>query len=373
MEALVEMIRNGKKIIIYGASTQARNVFFLLRHLGIEVQCFVVSNTKGNPASIEGVPVRIAEEVLPCNTDTLVLIALLKEHYEAVRELVIRCGITEYQPAWTESEVDISLRKTFFGKANPIFFNEGDLWANTVSSEVTNLQMDCDIVHLYEVCCHKDKAILKTQDRGWTIPIQAGAKNTEIILTEVRDDVGEYSISERNYNYCELTAAYWMWKNDVADYIGLCHYRRKIMLSDERIAELVENDIDICLPIPGVLCPSVREAYINMKPVNVYYEEDLNRMLQVINNLCPEYSKSTRDVLAGKFFMHGNILIAKREIYHKWCEFWYPVLEAVEESYLKEGIERRDRYLGYLGEVLTTIFIFHNKGYRYLYTDLKLL
>lgn len=373
METVVEMITRGKKIIIYGASTQARNIFFLLSGLGVEVQCFVVSNTEGNPTSIEGVPVRNAEEVLPCNTDALVLVALLKEHYEVVRELVIRCGITEYQPAWMESEVDISLRKFFWGKENSVFHDEGNIWANAVSQELSDSQIDCDIVHLYEVCCHKDKAISKVPDRGWAIPIQAGAKNTEIILTKVRDADGEFSISERNYNYCELTAAYWIWKNDEADYIGLCHYRRKMMLSKERIVELVENDIDICLPIPGVLCPSVREAFINMKPANVYYEEDLSRMLQAIDNLCPEYSKSARDVLEGRFFMHGNILLAKKDVYCKWCEFWYPVLEAVEESYLKEGIERKDRYLGFLGEVLTTIFVFHNKEYRYLYTDLIFL
>jgi len=290
-----------------------------------------------------------------------------------VREIISRCGITKFYPAWTESEVDISLRREFFGKANPIFYDDGDEWENELAQEAVKTQIDTDIVHLYEVCCHKDKAISKVPNRGWTIPIQAGAKNTEIVLTKVRDVDGEFSISERNYNYCELTAAYWIWKNDEADYIGLCHYRRKIRLSKEWIAKLMEENIDICLPTPGVLCPNVREAYINMKPANVHYEEDLYKMLHAIDKCCPEYSKSAREVLEGNFFMHGNILLAKREIYYKWCELWYPVLEMVEREYLEMEMERKDRYLGFLGEVLTTIFVFYHKEYRRLYAELELL
>ena len=53
-------------------------------------------------------------------------------------------------------------------------------------------------------------------------PIQVGKKES---FTEIRDNTGD-NISEKNPNYCELTAAYWIWKNDKSDITGLTHYRR---------------------------------------------------------------------------------------------------------------------------------------------------
>ena len=39
------------------------------------------------------------------------------------------------------------------------------------------------------------------------------------------DDEGD-NISQKNKTYCELTAQYWAWKNEDADYYGFFHYRR---------------------------------------------------------------------------------------------------------------------------------------------------
>lgn len=58
------------------------------------------------------------------------------------------------------------------------------------------------------------------------IPIQVGKVNTKVNLPYINDENGD-SIAEKNANYCELTAWYWLWKNEkLPDYIGLCHYRR---------------------------------------------------------------------------------------------------------------------------------------------------
>ena len=57
------------------------------------------------------------------------------------------------------------------------------------------------------------------------IPILVGSYKFDLSIYQ-RDDDGEFQISYKNKNYCELTGLYWIWKNIRTDYVGLCHYRR---------------------------------------------------------------------------------------------------------------------------------------------------
>ena len=60
------------------------------------------------------------------------------------------------------------------------------------------------------------------------IPIRVGSAIAESDFSFLRDDTGD-NISEKNSNYAELTAQYWVWKNyDLSDvdYVWFCHYRR---------------------------------------------------------------------------------------------------------------------------------------------------
>ncbi len=65
------------------------------------------------------------------------------------------------------------------------------------------------------------------QDDVYT-PIQVWKKNAKIDLWILWDDTWD-NISDKNSEYAELTAHYWVWKNyDLSDvdYVGFCHYRR---------------------------------------------------------------------------------------------------------------------------------------------------
>ena len=55
------------------------------------------------------------------------------------------------------------------------------------------------------------------------------------------------------------------------------------------------------------------------------------------------------------------MLIAKREVFDDYCDFLFSVLERTEELALPKGAERADRFAGYLGENLTTIYFRKNK------------
>ncbi|MFR2983850.1 MAG: DUF4422 domain-containing protein [Bifidobacterium pseudocatenulatum] len=61
---------------------------------------------------------------------------------------------------------------------------------------------------------------------GWCGPCRKAVSTAHL-----HDDEGE-NISDENPGYCELTAQYWAWKNEDADYYGFCHYRRYFDFTD---------------------------------------------------------------------------------------------------------------------------------------------
>ena len=77
------------------------------------------------------------------------------------------------------------------------------------------------------VSCHKECFVPSNK---LLYPIQVGTCFAEEIPGVLHDNTGD-NISDKNKMYCELTAQYWAWKNDDADYYGFFHYRRYLNFS----------------------------------------------------------------------------------------------------------------------------------------------
>ena len=223
-------------------------------------------------------------------------------------------------------------------------------------------------------------------------PVQVGASRTNERFTwALHDDEGD-NISDLNPMYCELTTQYWAWKNVDADYIGFCHYRRyfdfsdvsreenaygevmgdyinavsqrEYMLEDVRVREIVRNYDVITTPVEDIRSymgenSTIRSQYDAAPKLFV---EDLDRVIDILVVRHPEYEQDAKAFLAGHTGRFCNMFIMKKEIFHDYCAWLFPLLEEFVASadmslYSKEGL----RTPGHLAERLLNIYLLHHE------------
>ena len=196
----------------------------------------------------------------------------------------------------------------------------------------------------------------------WLEPVQVGAALVERTIASLRDDFGE-NISHKNRNYSELTALYWLWKNRLQSeggehmYYGLMQYRRRLQISEDDFLRLEANEVDVVLPYPMIYEPD-----ISVHPKRYLKEEDWQVLLSALQELHPAYAKAFPSVLSQPYFYNYNIILARKNVLAAYCKWLFPVLERVEELSVPKGKDRADRYIGYIGEVLETLYFMYHKA-----------
>ena len=154
-----------------------------------------------------------------------------------------------------------------------------------------------------------------------------------------------------------------------ADYYGLFHYRRILDITEDDLLRLKENEIDVILPYPTLHEPDIREHY-----ARYIKETDWEAMLTALGELQPKYAAVLPELLYQPYLYNYNIVIAKENIIKEYCEWLFPILERVEELSVPKGWERSDRYIGYLGENLLTIyFLYHRRDLKICHTNCFML
>lgn len=220
---------------------------------------------------------------------------------------------------------------------------------------------------VYMAHSHADKIKLHGNWANWIIPIQVGSALTvPANWEEVRDNLGD-NISEKNGNYSECTALYWMWKHAPrTDYIGLCHYRRHFDLSEEDFSKLEENQMDVLVTAPTFVAEGIWSFFSSLTP-----KTDIEMLLKAIASVQPEYLSVTENFFKARFFPPCNLSIMKYELFQEYAAFAFSVTFEIEHFYEEMGISRKDRYMGFLVECLLGIFLMHNKGrLKVAYTDM---
>lgn len=173
------------------------------------------------------------------------------------------------------------------------------------------------------------------------------------------------NISIKNPNYCELTALYWIYKNDDSDYISFEHYRRMFVKSGSifKYRFLTDKDIvkyldkyDICLAHLEKYAISVREYF-----VKYHNQKDLDNLTNVISTLYPEYLKEYNEVLDSKRISHFNMFIAKKDFVDNYSKWLFDILFKLEDiTDMSDYNNYQKRLYGFLSERLLNVYVKHN-------------
>ena len=200
--------------------------------------------------------------------------------------------------------------------------------------------------------------------------LQVGAAMTkERISPEVIPDCDGENISGKNKQFCELTGLYWIWKNACENYVGLVHYRRHFLLPENWLERMVGNSVDVILPVPLYVAPSIAENYKER-----HIASDWEYLMEYFKTEIPEEYEEVEQFFSGNLYSPCNMLIARKEVLNKLCEWMFPILFAVAAH----GGEKEDLYLnrypGFISERLITYFFESRREiYRVVYANKNFL
>ena len=347
------------KLAIFGAQGYALGTHEALRALYPRktVSCFLVTKLEGNPSVLGGIPVKelaaFSEELsAEEKRDIEILIATPENVQPEIEESLERYGFLYYSRLTTNRWAEwMKLLHAKLGKFVPL----------------SALPVGCHapFVRIYMAKSHKDTPLRSVAALPeFIFPIQAGAGCCGTKICNLTVDT-EKKISEKNKNYSELTALYWIWKNKLVpdesaehiarQYYGLAQYRRVPALTEDDLLRLVDNDVDAVLPYPLPY-----EAGIHAHHERYLKSSDWAALLAALEELQPEYARAFPEVLAQRYLYNYNVILAKTSVLRDYCQWLFPILERTEQLSIPKGTERADRYIGYMGETLETLYFMRN-------------
>lgn len=358
-------------LVIYGAKGLALGICEAMRYLQPErnIRCFLVTDRQGNAELLAGIPVLALDDFAKELSDEEkqrieILIAVPEDVMPAIERRLDEQGFYCY----------IRMTSSRWAKMMGYYYSSNRSYRPL---EVLSVGYHKSELQVFMAKFFLDKPLSVQYDLSeWITPIQVGAALCKERVAEVLDCDG-FNISKKNGNYSELTALYWIWKNcllqnfekKVDVYYGLVHYRRIFDLSEDDIYRLRDNEVDVVLPYPMPYEPDIEEHH-----KQYLKEEDWLAVQRAVQELEPEYADHFNEVLKQRYLYNYNIIIARREVLADYCCWLFPILERIEELSIPKGSERSDRYIGYIGETLETLYFMVNRkrlsithaGFRFL-------
>lgn len=207
-------------------------------------------------------------------------------------------------------------------------------------------------------------------------PIHVGrARSAAPVADMIGDDTGDH-ISEKNAEYCELTALYWAWKNDTTSrHIGLMHYRRVLDMNNahpqraetrvnrfdsrDYLAALddwlgTHPDIDLVVPRVHTMGRTMADNYRTG-----HHPQDWDLTRRIIEQHHPDDLGVFDDVSAQYAVRLGNMFLMRRDLFDTYCAWLFDILSRLEawDVDRTQYSVQQSRYLGYVAERLLTVWV----------------
>ena len=155
------------------------------------------------------------------------------------------------------------------------------------------------------------------------------------------------NIDDRNQDFNEITALYYLWKHHGStDYVGLEHYRRAIwdvadnhLLEPDEITKILQ-DYDVILTEKYVFFPKTMDNYC--LPFN-YYTHHIERM----NELYEGFGDFYRNYMCTHYpseFSWTNMFMANTDVADEYCKMLFDLLFSIKRP------EGAARFYGYAAE-----------------------
>lgn len=355
---IFKQIVESKTILVYGASVVATQVGQCLMDdpYNVRIAAFVVTHAEGNPKVVLKRPVitlEVAEQVFP--KDTLVIVACVEKNCQSIKESLAGSNFTDIIYLTFESDLWTGIRGNYMRSRLDNLGYRYRLLQEELRELKEEVEAQEKTIGVYRAVSQYDKKLTEDiSNYDWEDEIFVGAALSDKCSCRLRDDVGD-NISTENRKYCELTALYWLWKNATSDYVGLCHYRRHFCLSKQERARLLKSDIDVVVTVPVMNYPCVLEIYERDHDPN-----DWKVMKKAIMVKQPDYLFDLIKVERGNFYFGYNMFIAKNQIFKDYCEWLFDILDYCNKHCIPKEDDYQNRFLGFLGERLLTVYMLHH-------------
>ena len=370
------LLSDSKSIYIFGAHSRAQTFGVYVSALFSEktILGYIVDDEEKNPSRIGNIRVyKLGVDDVLLDPSVPVYLATRGVFHSSIERNLRSAGFTQIIPV--DPILDMSLRNEYvkreFSREGRKFSRIEDLPLNR-ESDVGGLKDGEKSFCIYVARTDFDSELKeKWKSSEFQTVVHAGAalSDSRLHVFDREDNEGE-NISSCNRQFCELTVLYWMWKNSKDEYVGLEHYRRHFLIGSEDITRIMDNDIDVVLPVPLYVSPSIKENYLAR-----HEKTPWNAMMNSLKSRNPEcYADADEYFKTSGFYSPCNMLIARREVLNELCEWLFPILFAVAEQCGSLEDVYQNRYPGFLSERLITFFFYmHRERFNIVYADKNFL
>lgn len=234
------------------------------------------------------------------------------------------------------------------------------------------------------VIAHKEFAF-KLPDNYFVYYVGNISNSKELNDYPFRDNINLPNISEKNANYCELTALYSITtsNNICNENIGLSHYRRYFynpflslfhtkFLSVKSMDKLL-NKYDILIPFCDNLKMTVYDTYSKD-----HYEADLIAIRNIILEKFPDYIETFDDYFSHNKASYFNMFYSNIQIIKNYSEWLFDIFFSLEKVIsIDDRTDYQKRLYGFLSEHLFNVWVLKNNlKIKYVfvrYTEMSLV